>query len=349
MDDFTLVEQSISNHFPLIGFYLGEASEKSGKGSGKESYFMVDDYNPQSFQALVRELDGYGFVPFINPDGTHYKINVAKKQEKSESKIRFNVILLLATICTTIFAGYYMLGEQDIWKALAFAVALLGIIGAHELAHYFAARKHGVHATLPYFIPAPTVIGTFGALINIKSPIPTRNALFDLGYSGPLAGFIVAIPVLLIGLSLSTVTTNPNVSMIFIPPLIMEFFTYLVAPAATSSQVLLLHPVAFAGWVGILVTMLNLMPVAFLDGGHISRSLFGQNIHKIVSIVGIMVTIILGWYFMAALMVFIFIMGKTHPGALDNVVPINRNRKIMAVVILIIFILCLSPAPITYI
>ncbi len=339
MDDLTLIEQSISNHFPLIGFFNGE--------SGKESYFTVGTYNTDSFQALVSELDEYGFIPFINPDGNYYKINIAKKPEKGKSRIHINVILLLATIGSTLFAGYYFLGEGDIWKAIAFAVALLGIIGTHETAHFFAARKHGVDATLPYFIPAPTMIGTFGALINVKSPIPTRRALFDLGYSGPLAGFIVAIPVLLIGLKFSTVAANTGVSLVFIPPLIMQFFTYLVAPAATSEQMILLHPVAFAGWVGIIITMLNLMPVAFLDGGHISRSLFGQKIHKFVSILGIMVTIILGWYFMAALMVLIFFIGKGHPGALDNVIPIDRNRKIIAVVILIIFILCLSPFPFT--
>lgn len=348
MDDFNIIEQSISHYFPIIGFHQNEDSKESSKRSSKESYFIVGDYNPESFQALIHELDVHGFIPFINPAGDHYTISIAKKQEKGKSRIRFNIILLLATICTTLFAGY-ILGEGDILKAVAFAVALLGIIGAHETAHYFAARKHGVNATLPYFIPAPTIIGTFGALINVKSPIPTRNALFDLGYSGPLAGFLVAIPVLLIGLKFSTVAASPDVSMLFVPPLIMELFTYVVAPTATADQVLLLHPVAFAGWVGIIVTMLNLMPVAFLDGGHISRSLFGQNIHKIVSILGVMITIILGWYFMAALMLFIFFMGKSHPGALDNIAPINRNRKIMAVLILVIFILCLSPAPINQI
>lgn len=337
MDDFTLIEQSISNYFPIIGFFNGE-------GSKEGSYFIVGDYNSHSFHELVRELDEQGFVPFINPDGIHYRINIARKPEKGKSKIHINVILLLATIASTLFAGYF-LGEGDIWKAVAFAIALLTIIGTHELAHFFAARKHGVDATLPYFIPAPTLIGTFGAVINIKSAIPTRKALFDLGYSGPLAGFLVAIPVLLIGLKFSTVAATPDVSMAFIPPLIMQFFAYLVAPAASNGQVILMHPVAFAGWVGILVTMLNLMPVAFLDGGHISRSLFGGSVHKFVSIIGIMVTIILGWYLMAALMVFIFLMGKGHPGALDNVAPMDRNRNIIAVVILIIFILCLSPAP----
>lgn len=339
MDDFHLIEQSISHHFPIIGFFDGEVSKEG-------SYFLVRDYNPQNFQELVKELEILGFVPFISPEGTYYKINIAKKQEKGKSRIHINLILLLATLGTTLMAGYY-LGEGDLWQAVAFAVALLSIIGAHELAHFFAARKHGVDATLPYFIPAPTIIGTFGALINIKSPIPNRRALFDLGYSGPLAGFIVAIPVLLIGLKLSTVTTNPQVSMVFIPPLIMQLFTYMVAPAANAGQVLLLHPVAFAGWVGVLVTMLNLMPVAFLDGGHISRSFFTEKIHSFISIVGIMITVVLGWYLMAVLMVLIYFTNQGHPGALDNVAPLDWKRKIIAGVIVAIFILCLSPYPFT--
>ncbi|MDD3753880.1 MAG: site-2 protease family protein [Methanobacterium sp.] len=337
MDDFTLIEQSISNHFPLIGFHKG--------GEGKESYFIVGNYRPESFQELARELDKNGFIPFINPEGYNYKINIAKKPEKGESRIIFNIILFMATICTTLFAGY-VLGKGDIWQAIAFSASLLGIIGAHETAHYLAARKHGVNATLPYFIPAPTIIGTFGALINVKSPIPNRKALFDLGYSGPLAGFLVAIPIILIGLNLSTLGANTDTSMLFLPPPIMELLTFLTAPTATGDQILLLHPVAFAGWVGIIVTMLNLMPVAYLDGGHIVRSLFGPNFHKIVSIVGVVITSILGWYFMALLMLFIFFIGKGHPGAQDNISSLDRKRKIIAVLIMIIFILCLSPAPI---
>jgi Zn-dependent protease len=338
VDEFHLIEESISHYFPIIGFFNGEDSKEG-------SYFLVGDYNPQSFQALVEELDEHGFVPFINPEGTYYKINIAQKQEKGKSRIHLNVILLLATICTTVFAGYFYISNGNIWEALEFAAALLGIIGAHELAHYYAARKHGIHATLPYFIPAPTFIGTFGALINIKSPIPSKDALFDLGYSGPLAGFLVAIPVLFIGLYYSTVLTTQNAGIMFPDPLIIKIISQIVIPNYTFDSVIVGHPLVFAGWVGILVTMLNLMPVSFLDGGHISRSLFDQNIHKIISIVGIMITIILGWYFMAVLMVFIFFMGKNHPGALDNVTHISQNRKIMAVVILVIFILSLSFSP----
>jgi membrane-associated protease RseP (regulator of RpoE activity) len=335
VDDFHLIEQSISHYFPIIGF-------SDGDGGKEGSYFLVGDYNPHSFQELVQELDELGFVPFISPESTYYKINLAKKQEKGKSRIHINVILLLATIGTTLFAGYY-LGEGDMWQAVAFAVALLGIIGAHELAHFFAARKHGVDATLPYFIPAPTIIGTFGALINIKSPIPNRRALFDLGYSGPLAGFIVAIPVLLIGLKLSTV-----------PPILRS--PWFSCPTHYAAVHLLCSSATGAGAPPASVALPDgwdpgnhVKPDAsgFPDGGHISRSFFSQKIHSFVSIVGIMITVVLGWYLMAALMVVIYFINKGHPGALDNVAPMDRNRKIIAVVIVAVFILCLSPYPFT--
>jgi membrane-associated protease RseP (regulator of RpoE activity) len=333
MDDFHNFEVSISQYFPIIRYYTNDGT----------TYFEVGDYNQDKFADLVLDLDSEGYIPFISPYGDYYQIRIVQKQESGESRRHINLILFLITLATTIFAGYILGG--NIWKAMAFSVAILAIIGTHETAHYLTARKHGVKATLPYFIPAPTIIGTFGAVINIKSPIPTRNSLFDLGYSGPLAGILVAIPVLLIGLHLSTPATNQGVSLMFIPPLIMSALTYLVAPSVTPDQVLLLHPVAFAGWLGLLVTMLNLMPVAFLDGGHISRSLFSQRAHRKLSIVGILITLALGWFVMAILMIYFFFKIKGHPGALDNVAPVTKGRKIMAVIMLVILIICLTPFP----
>lgn len=329
--DFHLIEALISQYFPIIRSHTND----------EDIYFEVSDYDPDKFADLVRELDSNGYTPFISSYESNYKIKIAQKPESGESRQHINVILFLLTVATTIFAGYILGG--NIWKAMAFAVALLAIIGTHETAHYLTARRYGVKATLPYFIPAPTIIGTLGAVINIKSPIPTRNSLFDLGYSGPLAGILVAIPVLLIGLHFSTPAINQGASLMFFSPLIMTVLSYLVAPNTAPDQVLLLHPVAFAGWVGILVTMLNLMPVAFLDGGHISRSLFSQKTHRKLSIVGIVITIALGWFVMAILMIYFF--KRVHPGALDNVAPVTKGRKIIAMIMLIIFILCLSPIP----
>jgi membrane-associated protease RseP (regulator of RpoE activity) len=333
LDEFQTISDIISKYYTVLGLTTDQ----------KTTSFEILDYDQNKFSSLVKDLGQVGYTPFIDSEDNHYRIRIANKQERGHSRIHINVILFFATVGSTLFSGY-MLGK-DWASAIAFSIALLAIIGTHETAHYFAARKHKVKATLPYFIPAPTFIGTFGAVINVKSPIPDRNALFDLGYSGPLAGLLVTIPVLLIGLSMSTVSNQVSNAILFEPPLLMQIISYFTTPALTQGQVLLMHPVAFAGWVGIVITMINLMPVAFLDGGHISRSIFNEKMHYIISIMGVAVTIILGWIPMAILMVLILILTKSHPGALDNVTPVSRWRKITAIGMLAILILCLSRIP----
>jgi len=307
-------------------------------------YFITSEYNAENFAQLIEDLDTLRYVPFIKKYEEDYRITIFKKSESGKSRLHINVLLFLATILTTIYAGYSF--EGSIIDGIAFSIALLAIIGTHETAHFFAARKHGVKATLPYFIPAPTLIGTFGAVISVKSPIPDRNALFDLGFSGPIAGIIVTIPVLIIGIYLSHIVPMQKTAMLFIPSILMYFVTYFTVPTIPDGFILQIHPIAFAGWVGTVVTMLNLMPVAFLDGGHISRSLFNEKIHIIISIIGIIVTFALGWIPMAILMIVILFMAKRHPGALDDVSKLSYSRKILAIVILLVFIVCLSPIPI---
>ncbi len=333
MEDYELISDMVGKFFPIQEF----------NNDPDAPYFVVTNYSPEKFSALRQELDQMGYIPFINPHDLFYHIKLAQKPEEGRSRIHVNIILFMATLGTTLLAGYFM-GKSWV-AAFGFAAAIMAIIGTHETAHFMAARKHGVKATLPYFIPAPTMIGTFGAVINVKSPIPNRNALFDLGISGPLAGLLVTIPVLMIGLSISTVTAETPSAMMFTPPLLMSIIAYFTAPVAATGQMIYLHPVAFAGWVGLLVTMLNLMPVAFLDGGHISRSIFSEKSHFWISAVAIVVTLLLGWFFMAIIMILVLFRSKIHPGALDNVVPLTRGRKIMALVALAVLILCLAPVP----
>ncbi|MGB9980197.1 site-2 protease family protein [Methanobacterium sp.] len=337
METTDLIENYVSNYFTIKSVYR----------EPKSFYFVVYEYNREKFLQLVGDLDKIGYLPFIDEFEDNYKISIANKPESGESKVHLNIFLFLVTIVTTISAGYLFRGS--IIEGIAFSIAIIAIVGAHETAHFFAAKKHHVKATLPYFVPAPTLIGTFGAVINVKSAIPDKNALFDLGVSGPIVGFIVTIPVLIIGIFLSTVAPLQPNTMTFYPPLLMQIIMYFISPQIPPGYELFVHPVAFAGWVGIIITMLNLMPVAVLDGGHISRSIFNMKIHQYVSIIGIIVTVLLGWYAMAILMaVFILFMAKTHPGALDNVSKLSRNRKIIAILTLAIFILCLTPAPLAF-
>jgi membrane-associated protease RseP (regulator of RpoE activity) len=334
LKDYDLIEGYISSYFDVGGF----------QSTPEGSFFVVNNYDYNKFSMLIKDLDDVGYIPFMEKYAGTYRIGIAVKKEMGKSRIHINIILLIATVATTIFAGYKFAGGS-LLDGVAFAVALLGILGIHETAHYYAAKKHDVKATLPYFVPAPTLIGTFGAVINVKSPIPDKNSLFDLGFSGPFAGILVAIPVLIIGISLSKIVPTASMSMIFTPPPIMSILIYFMIPTIPAGYGLQIHPIVFAGWVGIIVTLLNLMPVAFLDGGHIVRSLFSEKIHGVISIIGVLVTIVLGWIPMAILMMLILVLNKRHPGALDNVSKLTKWRKVMAVVMLIIFLLCLSPVP----
>ncbi len=306
-------------------------------------YFILENYDSVRFNQLTRELEEIGYIPWMDEFDGKYYLKLGEAPTRKKSKYYLQIILFIITIATTVSAGYFFGGS--IIDGIAFSVAIMAIIGTQELAHYFAARKYDVEATLPYFIPAPTLIGTFGAVINVKSAIPTKNALFDLGASGPLAGFIVTIPVLFIGIFLSTVEPLKTGAIIFNPPLLMSIIAYFAAPVVPEGYMLSIHPVAFAGWVGIVVTMLNLMPVAFLDGGHISRSIFKQKFHKLISFAGVLVTIALGWIPMAILMAILMVISREHPGAMDNVGKLSKNRKILTVILMVVLLLCLAPAP----
>ncbi|MEN6592611.1 MAG: site-2 protease family protein [Methanobacterium sp.] len=334
MENTEILEEHISRYFTIRNYSTDP----------ENPYFMLGDYDTDRFAQLTRELEEIGYTPWLDEIEGNYYLRLGESLPRGKSRYHIQIILFIVTIATTIFAGYFF-GSGSIIDGIAFSVAIMAILGTHELAHYFAARKYDVEATLPYFIPAPTLIGTFGAVINVKSPIPNKNALFDLGASGPLAGLIITIPVLFIGIYLSTVEPLQAGSVIFNPPLLMSIIAYIVAPVVPEGYMLSIHPVAFAGWVGIVVTMLNLMPVSFLDGGHISRSIFKRKFHKIVSVAGIIITVILGWIPMAVLMAIILFLSREHPGAMDNVGKLSRNRKILSVALVVVLLLCLAPAP----
>lgn len=338
METANFIQNYVSKYFTIKSVHI----------EPKSFHFIVYDYSREKFLQLVEDLGKIGYLPFIDEFEGNYKINIAKKPDHGESKIHLNVVLFLVTIASTILAWVFF-NNGSFLEGIEFSIAIMAIIGTHETAHFLAARKHNVKATLPYFIPAPTLIGTFGAVINVKSAIPNKNALFDLGVSGPIAGFIVTIPVLIIGFLISSVAPMQNVDIQIIPSPLMYIVTQFASPVIPEGYGIVFNPLLLAGWVGIIITMLNLMPVAFLDGGHVSRSLFGERIHVYLSIAGIIITLLLGWIPMTILMAFILFMSKRHPGALDNVSKLSRNRKILSVVMVIIFILCLSPIPVSQI
>ncbi|MCK5832340.1 site-2 protease family protein [bacterium] len=265
-------------------------------------------------------------------------------------------LLFALTVGTTSLAGALMTGNEPelslafVLSGLPFSASLLGILGIHELGHYFASRYHGVNATLPYFIPFPTIIGTFGAFIKIKSAIPDRKSLFDIGFAGPAAGFIVAIPILLIGLSMSEIKPIIEVAegqFSLGSSLIVWLFEKLIHGNLPPNSQLMIHPVGFAGWIGLWVTSINLLPIGQLDGGHIAYAALGNKAYRLARWVWIALLPLAilwpGWLIWG--LVIFFVIRLKHPPTIYDWIPIDKKRRLLSVVALIIFVITFTPKP----
>ena len=272
---------------------------------------------------------------------------------------RIHWILFLLTIFTTLFAGALMEGAQiysnplEIFKGIPFSFTLLFILGTHEFGHYYYAQKHKVDATLPYFIPAPPflfLIGTFGAFIKIKSPIYRKDALLQIGAAGPIAGFIIAVPALVIGLLLSEVIEKKDIqgAIILGDSILMKVLTFITHPGLLESQDIMLHPIAFAGWIGLLVTMLNLLPIGQLEGGHIAYAMLGDK-QDIIGKLAFLLLIPLSFFsinwLIWGILLLLLMRSVKHPPIQDIHVPLSYKDKRIGYACLIIFILCFIPAP----
>jgi len=233
-------------------------------------------------------------------------------------------------------------------QGLAFSLPLMTILLAHELGHYFACRYYGIDASLPYFLPAPTPIGTLGAFIRIRSPIYTRRALFDVGIAGPLAGFVLLVPALAIGVASSKVI--PGIAergdLVFGVPVLQRMMESLLFPGVPSANILL-HPVARAAWVGMLATALNLLPIGQLDGGHILYA-FAGSWHKLMSRVFVFVLVLLGLFYSRTWLVWavlLFFFALRHPAIYDSR-RLDRNRVVLGIAAAAILILTFTLVPI---
>jgi hypothetical protein len=233
---------------------------------------------------------------------------------------------------------------------LPFAATILSILLAHEMGHYFACRRQGVYASLPYFLPAPTLSGTAGALIRLRSRVPTRTALLDIGFSGPLWGFAVCLPLSFLGLLLSTPSATGTTFISSTPPAfwLLDFLIHLKHPGAATVSHMLFHPVLLACWIGMFITFLNLLPAGQLDGGHILYSIFPRMHRRTTfAIVGLLVVagvvLWIGWLFWAALLLLPFM---RHPKT-DLDPPLTRRERWLPLAALLLLLLTLMPAPFT--
>lgn len=269
-------------------------------------------------------------------------------------RISVNIALFILTLATTILAGALQVGVNPlknpelIFKGIPFSFALMGILLAHELGHYLMSRKHGLDVTLPYFIPAPSFIGTFGAFIKMRSPVRDRRMLLDVGAAGPLVGVVVSIPFLILGLRLSEVKmVQEQVGTTLGSSLLLSLVSWLVVGPLPEGHDILIHPIGFAGWIGLLVTSLNLLPIGQLDGGHVAYALLGEKQNKIskyvfLSLLGLGVIGWQGWLFWGLLL---YIMGFRHPPPLDSWVTLDWKRKVIGWLTLVLFILTFIPVP----
>jgi membrane-associated protease RseP (regulator of RpoE activity) len=263
-------------------------------------------------------------------------------------------VLFSLTFMTTVLAGALQEGVNPVTnpgqipKGFPFALALMGILLAHELGHYLVARRHGVDVTLPYFIPAPSFIGTFGAFIKMRSPARDPKMLLDIGAAGPLVGVAVSIPLVALGLSLSEVKQiEGQVGTSLGDSILLWLISRVVVGPIPPGYDVMIHPVGFAGWIGLLVTSLNLLPVGQLDGGHVVYALLGERQNRVSKFVfvGLLALGVLGWEGWLVWGVLLLIMGFRHPPPVEWWVPLDRKRKVIGWATMAVFILTFIPVP----
>ncbi len=296
------------------------------------------------FDGVRTELVPQNYIPSITKERGELLVHIQRRPKQKFTGLQVNVIMLVITVVTTIFFGGAWNWSQYVNEPLLsadailngtlfFSIPLLAILGFHEMGHYVVAKRYHVQASLPFFLPSVPPLGTFGAFISMRDPLPNRRALLDVGASGPLVGFAIAIPVTLAGLLLTA--SNPHALLPVsgeyqIPqPSAFYWLLSLFFPVPANQA---LHPLAFAGWVGLFVTAINLLPAGQLDGGHIARALLGDR-QSLVSWAAIGLLVLLsvfytGWLIFAFL---ILIIGVRHPPPLNDLSGLSAGRKLIGI------------------
>ncbi len=319
----------------------------------------------RSLMAVKERLEPSGRIPILREK--EGKLLLAIGLLPPEKKTRgpwLNIVLFFATIASTLYVGYvHSLGYLDFesftfsWRVLGLAglysFSIMTILGLHELSHYIQSKRSGVRATFPYFLPVPIFpIGTFGAFIQIKSPILNRKSLLKIGFSGPFTSFALSVIAIIIGVLLSEfgeIPEEPGAFFLGSSILFTQLVIVIKGSLPPEGMTLFLHPVAFAGWVGLLITSINLIPIGQLDGGHISRSVFGDVWARRVSLASVVGLIVLGavlgyegWWFWAFLA---FMLGGRGVFPLDDVTKVDAKHLALGIIAIIVFILSFIPVP----
>jgi len=343
-----------------------ERQELRGAAYGWAGRLLVE---PARALALIEpRLKRFGYTPFLGHQGELVWIRAVPLADVREaSRPGLNLLLFVLTVLSTLAAGCLITGSFPfvtfnpflqplrLLDGVPFSFTLIAILGTHEFGHYFTARYYGVSVSLPFFIPAPPPIflfGTMGAVIRMRSPARDRNSLFDIAVAGPLAGLVVAVPALLLGLQWSRVgmVLPDHSGMTFGDSLLMRLLTWMVFGPIPPGMDVFVHPVALAGWVGLFVTALNLFPVGQLDGGRIAYALVGAR-HRQVSIVTLVGLAALSAVFQSANWIvfgglILLLMGFHHAPPLDDLTPLSPRRYALGVFCLILLIALIPPVPV---
>ena len=314
----------------------------------------------EAFAEIYRRAQHHGLTPFLSRDkeGIILKFTV-RRAKKSPARTGLHLGLFLATVISTLIAGAVFLEDIPAARLLAhpgllirgvpFSFTLLVILGLHELGHYFTSRHYGQPASLPYFIPAPTILGTLGAVIVSRAPFASRKSLFDVAIAGPIASFILSVIAIIIGLQ-SAQLVKPAIikgSIGIGSSLLFSALASLRFPHIPEGYTFTVGSVAFAGWVGLLVTAINLFPLSQLDGGHIAYALFGRK-HRMITRAALVVMFLMGIVFWPGWLIWVFLillMGTRHAPPLNDLTPLNPARRRLGWGAFLILALCFVPIP----
>lgn len=347
-DAFENVKSIVTSHFQI---------EEALLEHGIPTFYLIRGQETKKpFLALLERLRSLNQIALLRQMDGRTVLRVIPKPEVKPSNILVNWLLLFATMATTFYTGYLLSSGaaesgmviDPVLGGVAFMAAIMAVLGTHEMGHKLFANRNKMEATSPYFIPGPPPIiggfGTFGAVIMQKSLPPNRDALFDIGSSGPITGFIVATAVAVIGFPFSSYVLINSGEPSLPPPLlfsIIELFFHPsgLIPTPGPGQVvgIALHPVLFAGWVGMIVTMLNLLPTGMLDGGHVAQAVLRGKFRWAFLALSVVYLVFTGFIPMAILVLFLSM--YKHPGPLDDVSSLSLGRRLLVIGLIAIFVL----------
>ena len=337
--DFERVTLLVTSEFQI---------EESLIDQGIPTYYLKwPQETKQAFLRLLMKLKEINMIAFLRKVDRRVVLRVGEKPPVKPSNPRTYWLLFFATVATTFVTGYISFQESGLSPFLSgaiFSASILTVLGLHEMGHKITANKKKVEATSPYFIPGIPPLGTLGAVIMQKSLPPNRDALFDIGSNGPVAGFFVALIFSAVGITLLIPSpTLPDSGGLPVP----LSWVYLLMPTLNSLNLIppspsgsyYFHPIAWAGWAGMVVTMLNLLPAGMLDGGHVAKSIVPDRWRYVLTIVSVVTLLLAGSQFWFFALIVIFLSAFKHPGPLDNVSSLSRSRKFVIVGLVAIFVL----------